>query len=115
MSTEETTEVAEEPAEAKVEKTKKDPVPEGWETPVAFAKRISAKIGSDFRPQMVYGFIKNSKNFPFKQNTDGHFIVEIEPALTWFDEKETRKAQRAADKAAKEAEKASATTAPAEA
>ena len=90
-------------AEAVPAKTKKDPVPDGWETPVQFAKRLSAKLGTDFRPQLVYGFIKNSKQFPFKQNTDGHFIVDIEPALVWFDEKEARKAERVAAKAAKAA------------
>jgi len=94
------------PTEAKPEKTKKDPVPDGWETPVQFAKRLSAQLGTEFRPQMVYGFIKNSKDFPNKQNTDGHWIVDIEAALAWFDAKEQRKAERAAKKAEKEAEAA---------
>ena len=102
------TSVEEAPATAEATaKTKKDPVPDGYETPVAFAKRLSAKLGSDFRPQMVYGFIKNSKTFPWKQNTDGRYLVEIEEGLTWFDAKEERKAQRTAEKAAKEAAKAS--------
>jgi hypothetical protein len=100
--------VEEAPAEApKAEKVKKDPVPDGWETPVAFAKRLGAKLGSEFRPQLVYGFVKNSKTFPAKQNTDGHWIVDIESALTWFDEKEARKAERATAKAEKEAAAAS--------
>lgn len=96
-------ETVEAPAETK---TKKDPVPDGYETPVQFAKRLSAKIGSEFRPQMVYGFIKNSKTFPWKQNTDGRYLVQIEEGLTWFDAKEQRKAEREAAKAAKAAEAA---------
>ena len=100
QSTEETTEAptAEAPA-----KTKKDPVPDGWETPVNFAKRLTANSGSDVRPQIVYGYIRNSKGFPSKQNTDGHYLVNIEEGLKWMEEKAARKAAREAEKAAKAA------------
>jgi hypothetical protein len=82
---------------------KKDPVPEGWETPTAFAHRLTEE-SNPFKPQMVYGYVKNGKDFPQKTHTDGRFIVEIEPALAWINERVEKRKAREAAKAAKEAE-----------
>src|SRR3982750_1682386 len=59
-------------------KKEKAPVPEGFVTPVAFAKLLTERVGSDVRPQIIYGYIRNSKTFlenVAKQNTDGAWIV----------------------------------------
>ena len=100
---------AEEPAKANDQNTKaskKDPVPEGWETPTAFAHRLTEQLDgyskeNPYKPQMVYGYVKNGKDFPQKQHSDGRFIVEIEPALAWINERVEKRAAREAAKAAK--------------
>jgi hypothetical protein len=85
---------------AKPAKKTKAPVPEGWETPVQFAKRISTQEGVEVRPQIVYGYVKNNKEFPHDKNSDGAVIVHIEKALAWYEGLKTRRAERAAKKAA---------------
>jgi hypothetical protein len=88
-------------------KRKKGDVPEGWETPTAFAHRLTdtldgySKESNPFKPQMVYGYVKNGKEFPAKINeSDGRTIVEIEPALAWVNERVQKRADKAAAKAA---------------
>jgi hypothetical protein len=88
-------------------KRQKDPVPEGFVSPVQFAKEIDKHLVQEegtTRPQMVYGYIKNSKTFPF-QEREGFpkFIVNLAEGLTWIDEKQVRSQERAAKKAAAEA------------
>jgi hypothetical protein len=86
--------------------SKKDPLPEGWETPTAFAHRLSDvlegydKTTNPFKPQMVYGYVKNGKDFPQKNHTDGRFIVEIEPALAWIQVRVEKRKEREAAKVA---------------
>jgi hypothetical protein len=98
-------------------KKSKDPVPEGFITPVEFAKQLGKRLGGDettVRPQIIYGYIRNAKDFPFKQNTDGRFIVDLEAGNKWIDAKNARKAEKEAKKAAEAkaaAEKAAATPA----
>jgi len=83
---------------------KKDEIPEGWETPTAFAHRLTEELEgyskeNPFKPQMVYGYCKNGKDFPTKMHTDGRYLVEIEPALAWVNERAQKRAERAAKKA----------------
>jgi hypothetical protein len=86
-------------------KTKKDPVPEGFEPPVAFTKRMNDEFkdelgGVEMKPQVMYGYLKQSSDFPKHQNTDGHWLVNIEEGRTWFRNLLSRRAERAAKKAA---------------
>jgi hypothetical protein len=96
--------------------SKKDPLPEGWETPTAFAHRLTDQLEgyskeNPFKPQMVYGYVKNGKDFPQKNHTDGRFIVEIEPALAWIQVRVEKRAEREAAKAKAAEEAANATPA----
>jgi hypothetical protein len=86
-------------------KTKKDPVPEGFEPPVAFTKRMNEEFanelgGTEMKPQVMYGYLKQSSDFPKRQNTDGRWLVNIEKGRTWFRNLLSRRAERAAKKAA---------------
>ena len=89
-------------------KRQKHPVPEGFMTLVDFAKYIGRELipgGDDntVRPQIVYGFARNSTGanaFPWKQHTDGRFIVNVEEGKAWWIAKEGRKQEREAKKAA---------------
>jgi len=47
------------------------------------------------KPQVLYSTRKNTKGFPAKQHTDGRWIVNREEFLTWWDEKEAKKIERA--------------------
>jgi hypothetical protein len=90
-------------------KTKKDPVPEGFEPPVAFTKRMNDEFkdqlgGVEMKPQVMYGYLKQNDSFPKLQNTDGHWLVDIEKGREWFAALLTRRAERAAKKAAAPAE-----------
>lgn len=85
---------------------KKDDLPEGWITPTALAKIV------DLKPQQVYGYVKNGKGFPFKNHTDGRFIVALpaegteghgDPAtdgLAWILDRRARTEAKKAEKAA---------------
>lgn len=73
-----------------------------------FAHRLTEVLDgyskeNPFKPQMVYGYCKNGKEFPSSTHTDGRTIVEIEPALEWVKERVAKRAERAAAKAAAEA------------
>jgi hypothetical protein len=96
----EETPVEEKPAEAK--KTKRPAPPEGYVTPVNFAHKLSEKLGHEVRPQIVYGYVKNGKDFPVdNQPLDGggtRPIVHLERGLAWYDALQARKAERAAKK-----------------
>jgi hypothetical protein len=90
-------------------KTKKDPVPDGFEPPVAFTKRMNDEFkdqlgGVEMKPQVMYGYLKQNDSFPKLQNTDGHWLVDIEKGREWFAALLTRRAERAAKKAAAPAE-----------
>jgi hypothetical protein len=94
-------------------KKEKAPLPDGFITPVQFAKKLSEKLGKDIRPQVIYGYVRNSKDFPSQKNTDGAFIVDEAKAFTWYDQKEARRVEREAAKTAKEAAAAKESSAPA--
>jgi hypothetical protein len=96
------------PAAAKAPKKEKAPLPEGFVTPVQFNHLLNARdkengLPGDGRPQIIYGYVKNSKTFPHQKNTDGAVIVNRDEAFKFIDELRARKAQREADKAAKAA------------
>jgi hypothetical protein len=88
------------PAATAAASKKHDLPSDEWVTPVGLAKVISKERmgGKELRPQMVYGWIKNSKALAafVKKHTDGRNIIRVEDGLAWFDEKEKRKAERAA-------------------
>jgi hypothetical protein len=102
-STEGTTEA---PTEAKAEKKTKHDLPDTHVTPVGFAHLLKSERGVEVRPQVIYGYLKNSKDFAQHASihTDGRNIVAKEGALAWWDAKEARKAEKAATAAAAPAE-----------
>jgi uridine phosphorylase len=85
-------------------KRQKDQIPEGFVSPVQFAHELDKHLGrpdGTTRPQVIYGFVKNSKTFPSQERAGfPKFIVNLAEALTWWDEKEARKSEREAAKAA---------------
>lgn len=95
---------APEAAAAKTPAKKKDPLPDGWVTPTALAKLFTPEL----RPQVVYGYQKNGKDFPFKHHTDGRVIVPVDDAKKWIEDRLAKSAERKAAKAAKEATDAAA-------
>jgi hypothetical protein len=85
-------------------KRQKDAVPEGHVAPVQFAKEIDKHLGNPdgtTKPQIVYGYIKNSKDFPVHEREGfPKFTVKLDDGLAWIDAKNARKAERDAKKAA---------------
>ncbi len=103
-------------------KTKKDAKPEGYVSPVEFAKLWSAhRAGKpatleayadldekeQVRPQIMYGYIRNNAAFAeaaASQNTDGHWMINIKAGLAFLTDRDKAKAAKAAEKAAESAE-----------
>jgi hypothetical protein len=114
-------------AEATTAKAKKEPKPkpvfaDGFVTPIEFQKALisTGRAPADFRPQVVYSYIKNvSKVNPFPVSTDeatGRPVVHLEQGLAWWDKKEELKGERKANAATKaETKAAKAAAKPAEA
>src|SRR5262245_42621580 len=111
--------VAEEPQPAAAPKSKKTPIEDGFVAPVEFAKHLSEQQGEIVPPQMVYGYLKNVRDFPQKDRGEGvtpRIVIPLKEGLEFMSsrtkvlaEKKQQKAQ-----AAKEAlEKAAAAAAPA--
>jgi len=108
-NTEETTT---EEAKAEIKKSTKTPVPDGYQAPVEFAKTL------DVPPQIVYGYIKNMKGFPFIERGESEkprFLVKIPEATEFLKVKATEKAEKAAAKEAKKAAEAEKANEPANA
>jgi hypothetical protein len=84
--------------EEKAAKKSKIPMPEGKVTPVEFGHKLKELRDVEIRPQVIYGYVKNNKAFQAftDQHDDGRVRVDLEQALTWWDEKEARKAEKAA-------------------
>jgi hypothetical protein len=119
------------PAKAAKEPARGD-LPEGYVTPVGFAKELSKpkdgnaentaddnfrhtdKNGShEVKPQMVYSYMRNaSKENPFPIETVKDSLnhdrqaLKLEAGLAWWDAKNARVAERKANAAAKEQKKA---------
>jgi hypothetical protein len=120
-------------------KAKKEPargeLPEGYVTPVGFAKVLGERglqtdregnVLKEVKPQMVYSYMKNAPKddpFPTETVTDslGHErqALKVDAGVAWWEKKNTRTAERkqnAKAKADKAAERAAAkANAPAEA
>jgi hypothetical protein len=119
-------------AEAKPKEAKtpaRPPVPEGYVTPVTFAKLLTAHLkeknpeAKDVPPQMIYSYMKNAdptkagvKN-PWPRYSDGgrENLLKADESLAWWDAKDARvkasketKAEKDAKKAAKATEAAAA-------
>jgi hypothetical protein len=102
---------AEETPAAPAPARKRDPLPEGFLTPVGYAKHRGVQKGGTedtIRPQIVYGYVKNMKGFPFKKHTDGRVILNVKEVDAFLDAKERERAEKkaakeAAEKAAEEA------------
>jgi hypothetical protein len=100
-------------AEEKAKSTKHD-LPENWLTPTGLSKIVELK------PQQVYGYVKNGKDFPSKIHTDGRTIVPVPAesaegygvpetdARAWILSRRTKTAEQKAAKAAADAAKAAA-------
>jgi hypothetical protein len=80
--------------------------PEGYVTPVGLAHEISKQRGIDpeLRPQQVYGWLKNNKNFPAVDSTtlgesESRPLVKLEDGLKFYDDLQNRKAERETKKA----------------
>lgn len=109
-------------------KNKKDPKPEGYVSPVLFAKLWSCvKAGVEpnlenygeledakqVRPQIIYGYLRNNSAFAeaaVETNTDGHLMVNTQAGLKfltdWTVSREAKKAAKAEADVAKAAEAA---------
>jgi hypothetical protein len=59
-------------------KRSKDPLPEGWVTPTQLVKILRDERIVNLRPQAAFGLVKNGKNFPFVNHSDGRYIVPLE-------------------------------------
>lgn len=101
---------AEAPAAPAKPKKEKTAIPEGFVSPVDFAKEVDKHLGQvagTTRPQIIYGYVKNSKTFPSQERGENdfpRFIVDLKKGLEWIDEKNKRQAEKAAAKTAAPAE-----------
>jgi hypothetical protein len=81
---------------------------EGYCPPVEFAKKIDEHLGQapgTTPPQMVYGYVKNGKDFP-SETDEAQFPkvrVNVAAGLEWIDAKQAKKAEKAAAAAAQQA------------
>lgn len=97
-----------EATEAEAAESKIAPKPEGFISPYRFAEVLSEHVGREIRPQTVYAMVRNQPKlkdgtaFPVEQNTDGHYMVNTEAGLAWFDARQSERAAAKAAKAAKE-------------
>ena len=99
------------PTEAAPVKVKrvKTPIPEGYVAPVQFAHDVDKHLGQPdgtTPPQVIYGFIKNSKAFPFQERGADdfpRFIVKLDEGLKFIDALQVQRQERAAKKQAKDA------------
>jgi BRCT domain type II-containing protein len=116
----ESTEATEKPAKEKKEpqRLSVDSLAEqGYTTPIGFKNELvkTERVPEDYRPQLVYAYVKNpgKKNpFPVKwtngtevfdtredaqantvEGKEARPVVHLEDALTWWDEKEQRRAE----------------------
>jgi hypothetical protein len=79
-------------------------LPDGYLTLVGFAKFLAKPKSQGGRyvlvkPQVLYSTAKNTKSFPVETHVDGRQIINVEAGLQWWDDKEQRKADRAAEQA----------------
>jgi len=114
------TEVVEATEDKPAKAPARPPVPEGFVSPVEFAKQLSLKLGKEIKPQMIYSYIKNAnKKDPFPASDQGERknCIVVEEGFAWWDRKDARvaeqkknAAEKAAAKEARAAEKAAGAT-----
>jgi hypothetical protein len=110
---------AEEKAETQKvgEKPKRGDLPEGWVTPIQFAKILGEKglhtdrdgnVVKEVKPQMVYSYMKNSPQSDRLQTTEvtdsngnKRAALKVEDAIAWWERKNARAATRKSNAAAK--------------
>jgi hypothetical protein len=107
------------PAETK---NKKQPLPEGFVTPTELSHILTERwhgqttkleasgeevpllpANETVRPQIIYGYVKNGSGFPSSQAPDGRVMVNKDEAVAWCDERQVKKLNRNAKKAAEAA------------
>ena len=87
-------------------------VPEGYVSPVNFAKALSEQLGKEIKPQVIYSYIKNGgkeNKLPTYEEGGRANLLKLDEALAWWTAKDTRVAaqkEAAAVKAAAKAERA---------
>lgn len=115
------------PVKSASKESSRPPVPEGFISPVAAAKKLGEHLTAkaretdpnapevEVRPQVVYSYIKNSQGgknpIPTYEEGGRSKLLKLDEFLAWWDEKDARVAAskaNAAAKAAKKAEKAKA-------
>ncbi len=85
----------------------KTAIPEGYISPVEFAKERTTRTGKETPPQVVYGYIKNMKEFPVIERgaeDKPRFIVKVPEAHEFLDAKDKERAAKKAEKDAKASE-----------
>ena len=76
---------------------KKVPVPEGFVSPVGFAKVLSDERGEKVLPQTIYGYIRNMKGFPLvEREGTPRFVIPLKEA-TGFLKKKAEEASKKAE------------------
>lgn len=102
---------AEATEEAPAKESKIAPKPDGFVSPYNFAKLLGVHQGKGedgIRPQTIYAQVRNPPKlkdgtpFPVEQNSDGHYMINTEAALAWYDTRAQERAEAKASKAAKE-------------
>jgi hypothetical protein len=115
---------AEGTSETKSKEPARPPVPEGFVSPVGFAKELTKHleargatnskgeaitVKNPIPPQQIYSMIRNSsKNNPFPVHEEGgrKNLIRLSEGLSWWDAKDERVAERKANAEAKATAKA---------
>jgi hypothetical protein len=106
-----------ETTDTKAKEPTRPPVPQGFISPVQFAKDLTKHLREknaeqkEIPPQQIYSMIRNSgKENPFPVYSEGgrNNLIKLEEGLAWWDAKDTRVAERKANAEAKAAKKAAA-------
>jgi hypothetical protein len=109
--TDTSTETVDEPTAAPEGETKTKrsyaDLPEGVTTLAKFANVLKEQRGVEVRPQVIFGYSRQMKEFPSYQHSDQRWVINIADGLAWWDAKEQRKSEREAKKAAAASETAS--------
>ena len=82
---------------SKKPKRSKHDLPEGFVTPTGFVKVLKESMNVEVRPQVIYGYVKNSKTFQefVSLNSDGRTILNLDAAIDWWNTKGERKTSAA--------------------
>ena len=79
----------------KAKKNSKTEVPAGFSSPVEFAKHLSEVTGHEVKPQIVYGYLRNMKDFPFTEREGlPRFIIPTDEAAIFITAKAAARAAK---------------------